>query len=172
MVKISYSTHKGAVDKETTAMARGDNIRAHFKNTRETAMAIKGKTLPSALQYLEDVLNHKRCVPFRRFNGGPSRTPQAKEFKASQGRWPEKSVRVVIGLLKNLEANAEFKKLDTDAIVINHVSVQRAAKMRRRTFRAHGRINAYKRSPCHVELVGFVKKETVAKGSGMEVGRL
>ena len=31
--------------------------------------------------------------------------------------------------------------LNTDALVIEHISVQRAAKMRRRTYRAHGRIN-------------------------------
>ena len=31
--------------------------------------------------------------------------------------------------------------LNTDALIIDHILVQRAAKMRRRTYRAHGRIN-------------------------------
>ena len=34
-----------------------------------------------------------------------------------------------------------FKALNTDALVIDHIQVNRAAKMRRRTYRAHGRIN-------------------------------
>ncbi len=42
---------------------------------------------------------------------------------------------------RNAESNAEYKGLDTDHLVIEHIQVQRAAKMRRRTYRAHGRIN-------------------------------
>ena len=34
--------------------------------------------------------------------------------------------------------------------------VNRAAKMRRRTYRAHGRINPYMSSPCHIEVRGFL----------------
>ncbi len=46
-----------------------------------------------------------------------------------------------MGLLRNAESNAEVKMLNTDALVIEHIQVNRAAKMRRRTYRAHGRIN-------------------------------
>lgn len=42
---------------------------------------------------------------------------------------------------RNAESNAEVKGLDIDHLVIEHILVQRAAKMRRRTYRAHGRIN-------------------------------
>lgn len=34
-----------------------------------------------------------------------------------------------------------MKGLDVDHLVVDHIVVQRAAKMRRRTYRAHGRIN-------------------------------
>ena len=44
-------------------------MRVHFKNTRESAMAIKKMGLLQAKQYLEDVLEHKRCIVFRRFCG-------------------------------------------------------------------------------------------------------
>ena len=37
-----------------------------------------------------------------------------------------------------------------------HSQVNRAAKMRRRTYRAHGRINPYMSSPCHIEVSGFL----------------
>ncbi len=68
---------------------------------------------------------------------------QAKNFKTpgSQGRWPKKSCDFLIGLLRNAESNAEVKMLNTDALVIEHIQVNRAAKLRRRTYRAHGRIN-------------------------------
>ncbi|CAF5189656.1 unnamed protein product, partial [Rotaria sp. Silwood1] len=36
---------------------------------------------------------------------------------------------------------------------IDHIQVNRAPKIRRRTYRAHGRINPYQSSPCHIELI-------------------
>ena len=34
-----------------------------------------------------------------------------------------------------------FKGLDVDSLVVEHIQVNAAPKMRRRTYRAHGRIN-------------------------------
>ena len=64
--------------------ARGSNLRVHFKNTRETAHAIRRMHLRKAIQYLKDVIDRKRCVPFTRFSHRVGRTPQAKEFKSTQ----------------------------------------------------------------------------------------
>ena len=64
--------------------ARGENLRVHFKNTRETAHAIRKMHLRKATQYLKDVMARKRCVPFTRFNGAVGRCAQAKEFKTTQ----------------------------------------------------------------------------------------
>ncbi|KAL0219130.1 hypothetical protein P9112_004783 [Eukaryota sp. TZLM1-RC] len=135
---------------EKTVKARGSYLRVSFKNTRETAAAIKGMSLEKAKRYLNDVLARKRCIPFRRFNGGVGRTAQAKEFGVSQGRWPEKSIRFVLDLLRNAEASALRKGL-TDTYV-SHVAVNQAPKGRRRTYRAHGRINPYMSHPSHMEL--------------------
>ena len=84
-------------------------MRVHFKNTRESAMAIRNMELNKAKKYLEDVLAHKRVIPFRRFCGGVGRTAQAKNEgqTTAQGRWPKKSVELLLGLLKNAESNAE-----------------------------------------------------------------
>merc|ERR1712113_1067283 len=133
------------------------------KNTYEAAQAIKGMNLRSAQTYLEDVVEKKQCVPFRVFTGCIGRTPQAKAFKMSQGRWPVKSCKILLDLLKNAESNAEFKNLDTDNLVIKHVQVNAAQQGRRRTYRAHGRINAYMSSPCHVEMILEEKEESVEK---------
>ena len=35
--------------------------------------------------------------------------------------------------------------------------------MRRRTYRAHGRINPYMSSPCHIEVVLLEKEQTFSK---------
>jgi len=59
----------------------------------------------------------------------------------TQGRWPKKSAEFLLQLLRNAESNADNKGLDADRLVIEHIQVNRAPKMRRRTYRAHGRIN-------------------------------
>ena len=100
-------------------------------------------------------------MPFRHFNGAVGRKAQCKNWKgcvqvrslirlplslheyflSSQGRWPKKSAEFLLQLLRNAESNAEFKSLDTDRLVIDHIAVQQAPQLRRRTYRAHGRIN-------------------------------
>ncbi|KAI9362988.1 ribosomal protein L22/L17 [Zopfochytrium polystomum] len=142
--------------------ARGSYLRVHFKNTRETAQAIKGLTLSKAVEYLEAVKAHKRCVPFRRFNGGVGRTAQAKEFHASQGRWPVKSAEFLLGLLKNAESNAQVKGLKIKHLVVRYIQVNQAPPQRRRTYRAHGRINPYMSHPCHIELTLVEREKHVA----------
>ena len=65
--------------------------------------------LGKAKKYLEDVLAHRRIIPFRRFCGGVGRSAQTKNEGLSngQGRWPAKSCEFLLGLLKNAESNAE-----------------------------------------------------------------
>ncbi|KAG0237875.1 60S ribosomal protein L17 [Actinomortierella wolfii] len=160
-----------------TAMSRGSYLRVHFKNTREVAAAISGMKLNKALTYLEDVKAHKQVVPFRRFNGGIGRTAQAKAFGMTMGRWPVKSCEFVLDLLKNAKSNAEVKGLDQDALVIKHIQVNQAPRQRRRTYRAHGRINPYMSSPCHVEVIVSeetegVKREVEAKKPKLNVRQL
>lgn len=56
--------------------ARGSNLRVHFKNTHETAVAIKGMHIRKANKYLKDVVAKKQIIPFLRFNGGVGRKAQ------------------------------------------------------------------------------------------------
>merc|ERR1719479_236620 len=75
----------------------------------------------------------------------------------------KKSCEFLLHLLKNAESNAEYKGLDVDQLVVDHIQVNRAPKMRRRTYRAHGRINPYMSSPCHIEIVLAEKEDPVEK---------
>ncbi|CAD6186232.1 unnamed protein product [Caenorhabditis auriculariae] len=146
MTKIHYS--RAPENSTKSCKARGSDLRVHFKNTYETAMAIR---------------DQKELVPFFKFNGGVGRKAQAKHWNTTQGRWPTKSADFVLDLLKNAESNAEYKGLDVDHLVVDHINVQRAAKMRRRTYRAHGRINPYMSSPCHIEVILAEKEDVVSK---------
>ncbi len=119
--------------------------------------------LNKAEEYLKDVLNHKRCIPYSRFDHSVGRCSAAIQFGLTKGRYPEKSIRIVLNLLKNAKSNAEAKKLNIEKLVIKNVFVNQATEGRRRTYRAHGSINAYCSSNCHVEILCEELKERVKK---------
>lgn len=83
-------------------------------------------SLRRAQRYLKNVTEQKECVPFRRYNGGVGRCAQAKQWGTSVGRWPKKSADFLLQLLKNAEANADYKGLDIDRLVIDHIQVSGA----------------------------------------------
>ncbi|KAJ6771473.1 RIBOSOMAL PROTEIN L17A [Salix koriyanagi] len=109
--------------------------------------------LGKAKRYLEDVMAHKQAIPFRRFCGGVGRTAQAKNRHSN--------VFCLPFYLHYLPF--QVKGLDVDALYISHIQVNQAQKQRRRTYRAHGRINPYMSSPCHIELTLSEKEEPVKK---------
>lgn len=80
----------------------------YSQNTREAAHALRKLSLTKAKRYLEDVMAHKQAIPFTRFCRGVGRTAQAKNRNSNgQGRWPVKSAKFILDLLKNAESNAE-----------------------------------------------------------------
>ncbi|KAK5110425.1 60S ribosomal protein L17 [Meristemomyces frigidus] len=151
------------IEPAKSARSRGSYLRVSFKNTRETAQAINGWKLSRAQTYLENVKNHAEAIPMRRYAGSTGRTAQGKQFGVSKARWPVKSAEFLLSLLKNAEANADTKGLDTSNLIVKHIQVNQAPKQRRRTYRAHGRINPYMSNPCHIEMILTEGTEVVQK---------
>lgn len=147
----NYSYHPPNPSTSVKSAAR--DARVSFKNTREVSRVLRGKKIDDAIQYLQNVIDHKQCVPMRRYARGCGRTAQAKEFKTTRGRWPQKSCEFLIYLMKNLKANAAHKKVSHEGLVITHIQVNKAPKIYGRLYRAHGRVNSYNSSPCHIEIV-------------------
>ena len=125
------------------AQAKGSYLRIHYKHCREIAQAIKGKTVSKAKEYLENVLAFKEGIPYTKYTGGISRHAVAKKYKVPGDKvsFPQKATKSFLDLLTNIKSNAEAKGLELDKVKITHANVNQAPKMRRRTYRAHGRIN-------------------------------
>ena len=104
--------------------SRGSNLRVHFKNTRQTAQAIKGMHIRKATKYLKDVTLQKQCVPLHCYSGGVGRCAQAKPWGWTQGRWPKRSAGFLLHVLKNAESKVELKGLDVDSLVTEHIQVK------------------------------------------------
>ena len=150
MTKYSYKPRS----EESCAKASQPNLRVHYKQMSEVGRAVKGLTVKRATAYLKRVLEHQDVIPYMRHKGGKGRHAQAKQHKTGGSGFPSKASTHMLKLLKNIEASASGKGLAApEELVLKHVQVNRAPKQRRRTFRAHGRVGPYVRSPCHVELV-------------------
>mmetsp|Transcript_16560 Transcript_16560/g.23249 ORF Transcript_16560/g.23249 Transcript_16560/m.23249 type:complete len:182 (-) Transcript_16560:40-585(-) len=159
-----YSTEP--TDSAKAVKARVSDLRVHYKNTLNTANFLKGKSLTKCKRFLQDVLDRKDAVPFFRHTGGIGHHAQASRHKAVACRWPVKSCKYMLDLLQNAESNAEIQGIEAETLYVSHIQVNHAPGMRRRTYRAHGRINPYMSCPCHVELILSQKAEHVKKGDG------
>lgn len=66
-------------------------------------------------------------------------------------------------LVRNAEVNARSKGLKKQSLYISHIAIQRARPGKRRTYRAHGRINPFNSHPCHIEMFVEERAEKVPK---------
>ena len=160
---VKYS--KDVVNDSKVAKAGAMHIRVHYKHCREISQAIKGRTVAGAKAYLENVLQYKEGIPFTKYTGGIGRHSVAKKYKTPGDKiaWPQKATKVYLDLLTNIESNANAKGLELEKCKITHSQANQAPKMRRRTYRAHGRINAYQSSPAHIQIIAEEDPEEIVK---------
>ena len=113
--------------------------------------AINGKFLNDAKNFLEQVEEKSQAVPFRRYKKKGAHRSEFAGFHT--GAYPVKTAKQVLGVLKNLEANAEFKGLDLERLKIIHAAAQRGRIIRAYTPRAQGRSSPSFDTLVHIELV-------------------
>jgi len=149
MPRWGYSV--GWVDPERTAKASGRELRISPKHAREICKTIKGMMLEDAKKFLEDVIALRRPVPFRRYK---KKVPHRKGLQGfCTGRFPVKAARHILRLLNEVEANAEFKGLNTEKLKIIHAAAYPGMKIKKFFPRAFGRSSPNFEILTHVEIV-------------------
>src|SRR5712692_7198928 len=110
--------------------------------------------LQAPKKLLERVSKNKQAVTYRHYKKEvPHRRQLAEGWYA--GRFPQKAAGRLLRLLEELEANAEYRNLDTEKLKIIHAAAQRANKVPKRNPRAFGRSDLLQGTLTHIELVGF-----------------
>lgn len=122
------------------------------KAAREVCEAVKGLKLERARSLLEDVIALKQAIPFRRYKKKVSHKDQVEKFYA--GRYPVKAAKLMLKLLDNLEANADFKGLDITRIKIVHAAAYPGRKVKKYFPRAFGRSSPDFKTLVHIEIIG------------------
>ena len=151
MGKHKYSIT--GLDPDKTSKAVGRDIKVSPKPTREVLNCIKGMNLEKAKTFLENVVDKKIPVPFKRYNKHGAHRKGLDRFKWHTGRYPVKAAREVLTVIENAENNAEYKGLDIDRIKIIHAMVHRARVIKKFIPRAFRRSSPYYKRLSHIEIV-------------------
>ncbi|ODS42820.1 MAG: 50S ribosomal protein L22 [Candidatus Altiarchaeales archaeon IMC4] len=142
-MKLNYSK---AAD-ETQAQAIGKDMDMSFRHAVEVCGAIRGMKLQDAIGLLDDVVEGKRMIPFKRHIRGIGH----KKGQFNLARYPKKASGNIRGVLKNAEANAGFKGLDTDSLKVTHVQALKGFARARR--KPKGRWKSWKSRRVHIQVV-------------------
>ena len=149
MAKINYAYTDD--DKAKTAKALGRSLKISPKHAVEICNRIRGMKVEKAEAYLEDVIEMKTAVPFKRHNKKVGHRRGIGGWPT--GRYPVKAAKQILDILKNAEANAEYKGLDTENLKIMHISSHRGYVIRGWTPRAFGRASPFNTPTTHVQIV-------------------
>ena len=150
MPSYSYSFEKFDKNKHVRAAIRETDI--SHKHARELSLFINGKSIEKARSYLDEVIDKKIAVPYRRYNNEVAHRSNIRDGFFS-GRFPRKASMEFLKLLDNLESNAEYKGMDLDRLKIISCVVHKGTKLERFTPRAMGRSSPKIDTLVHVEIV-------------------
>jgi large subunit ribosomal protein L22 len=145
---ISYSVD---ADPETTAKAMLRERPMSHKHSKEIAREIKGMTAGDAVEYLNQVINEERSVPFRSHNTGVGHRNDIDGWDA--GRYPNKASKAFLDLLENAVGNADHQGFDGEEMTILHVAAHKVGESPGRKPRAMGRATAWNTPQVDVELI-------------------
>ncbi len=152
-MKRNYNVEIASAVEKKTARAISVGTNASLKYATEICNQVKGKAYGKVEAFLERVLTKEEHLPLPRYNKKVAhRKGEAKAFTKS-GRYPEKTVKSFLKLLRSAKANADFKGLDTEKLVVLHAFASQA--FGRPSYQNKGHIGNKRRrqKTCHMEIV-------------------
>jgi len=128
-MELAYSTKPANEAKAAKAIGRDLNI--SFKDAVVVCDHIRGKKLEAAINMMEETVNLKNPVPYKKFNKGIGH--RKGDHKVKTSRYPTKIASEILKMLANLQSNAEYKGLDVEKLRITHIQAQKGlTRMRRK----------------------------------------
>lgn len=131
-----------------TAKISGRNLPISTKQSVEICNFIRYKSTEKSKKLLENVIQMKSAVPFRRYNKDIGH----RKGKMASGRFPIKASEFILNLVKGVEANAKNKGLNGELIIESII-----ANKGERNWR-YGRLRRRKNKRTHIDIVVTEKK--------------
>ncbi|MBM3309709.1 MAG: 50S ribosomal protein L22 [Candidatus Altiarchaeales archaeon] len=149
-MELKYAVKPKDESKIAKAMVR--DVDMSPKHAMAIASKISGMKVDAAIKLLEKVRKLETPIPFKRHNTGIG---HRKGIQEKVGRYPVKASGKIIELLKNLQANAEFKGLDPEKLKLTHIEAQKGVT--RKGKKPKGRWKLWRTQFVHVQAMA---KET------------
>ena len=144
MVKYAFENF----NKETMARASGNNLTISLKKASETLREIKGKKVSAAISFLNQVIEQKTPVAYRRY-GAEMAHRKGKGIAA--GGFPVKVAKEVLKLINSASKNASEQELGDKLYIIS-------ASARKGNTRHHNGRNSGLMKATNVEVIVGVKE--------------
>ncbi len=141
----SYIMEKGK--EGDFARARLEGVDASFKDLVEVCGSIRYRPADQAIRFLEEAADGKRPILFRSSN---RHLGHRRELGGKKGRYPKKSARIVLGVLKSALANAQHKGL-SEELIVTHACANKVSTYMR--YASKGRRNPSALETARVEIV-------------------
>jgi large subunit ribosomal protein L22 len=151
MVKKSYQAKAGSEKKAAKAVAKNQPVSTKYAT--ELCRFVKGKRLAAVEKSLQGIIKKEEFLPLRKYNKKvPHRKGQAVQGVKS-GRFPKNLCKVFLSLLESVKANADFKGLDSDSLMVAHCFASRG--FARRSVQPKGAIGGKRRrrKSTHIEVI-------------------
>lgn len=151
MVKKEYQVQKLRPSKTAKAMMKNKPV--SLKYSLEVISNIKGKTVKKSLAFLNRILNKEEFLPLRTYKKKVAHRKGDSKGMSTIGRYPIRTIKAFIELLETVRANADYKGLDSDNLLITHMFASQG--FQRASFQSQGRIagKRRKRKSVHLEIV-------------------
>ena len=146
-----YAYNNKDADEAKVARAMAKSLKVSPKHCVEICNALRGMEVSKAKAYLNDVIDMKKAVPFKRYNRDVGHRKGMKGWAA--GRYPVKASKAILKVLENAEANAEYKGMDVENLKIEHISSHKGVRIPGYRPRAFGRVTPFNTQTTHVQIV-------------------
>ena len=150
MVKKTYQEK---LDGEKVAKAYSSNKRISVKYATELCREIRGRPVDKVEKYLNRVINQEDFLPLRKYNRKVGHRKGESKSGVKSGRFPKNACTAFLELVGSAKANADFKGLDTENLLVAHAFASMG--FRRRSHQSKGRIagRPHRRKSAHIEVI-------------------
>ncbi len=151
MVKQVYQIQK--MHSKKTARAMVKNAPISLKYSIEIIKNIKGQRVERALAFLGRISRMEEHLPLRKYMKKMGHRKGEAKGWTKVGRYPIRTVNGFIGLLEGVQANADYKGLDSENLIITHMFASQG--FARIGYQPQGKISGKKRKKkaVHLEIV-------------------
>ncbi len=104
------------------AVAKALNLPVSTKHCIEICRSLRYKNTAYAQKFLEEVVALRRAVPFKKFY-----KDTGHKAGMAAGRYPQKAAKLILTLIKSVEANAVVKGLNTSDLKITKILANKAS---------------------------------------------